>query len=309
MEQTPNAEKKAPIETFASACPACLVIPTWPVNPSVLPTLTVPTTWLASPRNVKILVRELVASMLAVKSLATTQFARALMAILVIRSSVANLGLLPSNHRSSSRNAKSIPIAKLLKLVSNSVVLILASNDLVFVLQTPNAELSNIALSVCVLKDSLEILKSSVSKVSLHFKLCFFTFHKIIGDVLCSVGCRSDSDCPTTEACVNRQCKDPCVFETCGTNALCRVNIHRPQCFCPERHEGDPYRACRQPECLVDDDCPSNLACREKNCRDPCNCPPNTKCTVINHVPKCSCPAGYKGEPNTTKGCFLPGIS
>jgi len=87
------------------------------------------------------------------------------MAILVIRSSVANLGLLPSNHRSSSRNAKSIPIAKLLKLVSNSVVLILASNDLVFVLQTPNAELSNIALSVCVLKDSLEILKSSVSKL------------------------------------------------------------------------------------------------------------------------------------------------
>jgi hypothetical protein len=50
------------------------------------------------------------------------------------------------------------------------------------------------------------------------------------------------------------------------------------------------------------------LACREKNCRDPCNCPPNTKCTVINHVPRCSCPAGYKGEPNTTKGCFLPGI-
>lgn len=122
------------------------------------------------------------------------------------------------------------------------------------------------------------------------------------------VGCRSDSDCPSNEACVNRQCKDPCVFETCGTNALCRVNLHRPQCFCPERHEGDPYRACRQPECLVDDDCPSTLACREKNCRDPCNCPPNTKCTVINHVPRCSCPAGYKGEPNTTKGCFLPGI-
>ncbi|EFX65777.1 hypothetical protein DAPPUDRAFT_229540, partial [Daphnia pulex] len=120
------------------------------------------------------------------------------------------------------------------------------------------------------------------------------------------VGCRSDSDCPSNEACVNRQCKDPCVFETCGTNALCRVNLHRPQCFCPERHEGDPYRACRQPECLVDDDCPSTLACREKNCRDPCNCPPNTKCTVINHVPRCSCPAGYKGEPNTTKGCFLP---
>ena len=121
------------------------------------------------------------------------------------------------------------------------------------------------------------------------------------------VGCRADSDCPSTEACVNRQCKDPCVFETCGTNALCRVNIHRAQCFCPERHEGDPYRACRQPECLVDEDCPSTLACREKNCRDPCNCPPDTKCTVINHVPRCSCPAGYKGEPNTTRGCFLPG--
>ena len=98
------------------------------------------------------------------------------------------------------------------------------------------------------------------------------------------------------------------MFETCGTNAICRVNVHRPQCFCPERHEGDPYRACRLPECLVDEDCPSSLACREKNCRDPCNCPPNTKCTVINHVPRCSCPPGYKGEPNTTQGCFLPGI-
>jgi hypothetical protein len=87
---------------------------------------------------------------------------------MVIRSSVANLDQLPLKHRSSSPNVKSILIVKPLKLVSNNVVLILASNDPVFALLTPNAELSNTDLSVSALKVSPAILKSSVSKVR-HF--------------------------------------------------------------------------------------------------------------------------------------------
>lgn len=124
--------------------------------------------------------------------------------------------------------------------------------------------------------------------------------------ILILVGCRADSECLSTEACINGQCKDPCIFEVCGTNAECRVNIHQARCFCPERYEGDPYRACRLPECLVDEDCASTLACREKNCRDPCDCAPGAKCTVTNHVPQCSCPPGYFGNP-TAGGCFRPG--
>lgn len=301
-----NVVLKAATETFASVYPVYLATPTSLVNPNASPIQIVQTVWPALLRNVKTLVLELAELMLNVKSSDTILSVRVLTVTRAIHLSVANPDRLSSN-RLSSQNAKSILIVKQPRHVLNSVALTHVSSGLVFALLTPNAELSNIVLFASALRDSLATLKFSVFKVILS-KNTFTYITCNIFFIFNSVGCRSDSDCPSAEACVNRQCKDPCVFETCGTNAICRVNVHRPQCFCPERHEGDPYRACRLPECLVDEDCPSSLACREKNCRDPCNCPPNTKCTVINHVPRCSCPPGYKGEPNTTQGCFLPGI-
>ena len=141
----------------------------------------------------------------------------------------------------------------------------------------------------------------SYSNQSLGYKLLL-----IIYNLCFSAGCRSDSDCPSTEACINRECKDPCIFETCGTNALCRVTSHRAQCVCLESYEGDPYRVCRLPECLVDKDCSTTLACRNKKCQDPCNCAPGARCVVNNHIPQCSCPPGYQGDP-AVSGCSPPG--
>lgn len=54
-------------------------------------------------------------------------------------------------------------------------------------------------------------------------------------------GCASDSECPSTEACVNGVCRDPC---DCGRNAQCYVQNHRAVCTCKEGHEGNPNIAC-----------------------------------------------------------------
>lgn len=54
-------------------------------------------------------------------------------------------------------------------------------------------------------------------------------------------GCASDSECPSTEACVNGVCRDPC---DCGRNAQCYVQNHRATCACKEGHEGNPNIAC-----------------------------------------------------------------
>jgi hypothetical protein len=91
--------------------------------------------------------------MLAVKWLATTQFALAPTATLVIRSSGANLDQLPSKHRLLSPNVKSILTVKPLKLASNNAVLILVSNGPVFALPTPSAEWSNTVRSASAPKD------------------------------------------------------------------------------------------------------------------------------------------------------------
>lgn len=42
-------------------------------------------------------------------------------------------------------------------------------------------------------------------------------------------GCDSDNECPSTEACINRVCRDPC---DCGRNAQCFVRNHRAVCAC-----------------------------------------------------------------------------
>jgi hypothetical protein len=55
---------------------------------------------------------------------------------------------------------------------------------------------------------------------------------------------------------------------------------------------------CR-PECVLNDDCPQNLACQRMKCMNPCNniCGLNAECKVVNHSPICSCPLNYVGDP------------
>lgn len=57
---------------------------------------------------------------------------------------------------------------------------------------------------------------------------------------------------------------------------------------------------CR-PECVVNTDCPSDLACITEKCRDPCqgSCGFNAECRVQNHMPICFCIDNYEGDPFT----------
>lgn len=137
--------------------------------------------------------------------------------------------------------------------------------------------------------------------VQLHRPLCVCRngFTGNAQSICYEVGCRSDSDCPATLSCVNRECVDPCINTQCGTNAVCKSDYnHRARCYCLEGYRGNPLISCTRPECTVDDDCPYRLACRNEQCQDPCHCGINAECRVDNHVASCRCPPGYSGNPN-----------
>lgn len=86
---------------------------------------------------------------------------------------------------------------------------------------------------------------------------------------------------------------DPCNPSPCGANAQCNNGI----CTCLPEYQGDPYRGCR-PECVLNNDCPRNLACIRNKCQDPCpgTCGQNAECSVVNHIPICSCLNGFTGN-------------
>ena len=110
-------------------------------------------------------------------------------------------------------------------------------------------------------------------------------------------GCKSDNECPLTQACINRECQDPCLFERCGQNARCSAKSHRATCTCIEGHKGDPYDYCRPYECLIDADCPTSLRCDNEKCVDPCACARYAECDARNHRGYCTCNSGYTGDP------------
>ena len=114
-----------------------------------------------------------------------------------------------------------------------------------------------------------------------------------------SAGCKSDTECPITQACINRECVDPCPLERCGINAICSPKNHRAVCTCPSgyRPDPDPYTRCKQYECLTDPDCPTTLACRNEQCTDPCQCARNADCSARNHKGICTCQPGFTGDP------------
>jgi hypothetical protein len=122
--------------------------------------------------------------------------------------------------------------------------------------------------------------------------------------VIFAAGCNSDLECPLTQACISRSCQNPCIYEQCGSEAVCEPTNHRARCVCPPGYLGDPRVACRRPECTVDDDCPQVLACRNEKCVDPCTCAPNANCIVRDHRARCQCIIGYQGDPYNT-GCVL----
>lgn len=90
--------------------------------------------------------------------------------------------------------------------------------------------------------------------------------------------------------------KNPCVPSPCGPNSICEIRSRRPVCSCQPNYSGTPPY-CR-PECVQNQECPSNQACINEKCRDPCigACGNNAKCNVVNHTPLCSCTDGFRGD-------------
>ncbi|ROT61485.1 hypothetical protein C7M84_020737 [Penaeus vannamei] len=93
---------------------------------------------------------------------------------------------------------------------------------------------------------------------------------------------------------------DPCSPPPCGLNAECkRRGTASYDCKCIRDYFGDPYTECR-PECVVNTDCPSDMACRNLKCIDPCpgTCGINAQCNTVNHKPGCACLPGFEGNAN-----------
>lgn len=96
---------------------------------------------------------------------------------------------------------------------------------------------------------------------------------------------------------------NPCQPSPCGPFSECRDIGGTPSCSCQHNYVGTPPN-CR-PECIINQECPSNQACIREKCTDPCpgSCGANAQCNVINHIPICTCPQGYTG--NAFENCFL----
>lgn len=125
-------------------------------------------------------------------------------------------------------------------------------------------------------------------KVVSHTPMCA-CLNNLIGDPL--VQCyEKQQDYPI-------QTSTPCSPSPCGANAKCREQNNAGACFCDPDYVGDPYQGCR-PECILNSDCPSNLACLNNKCKDPCpgTCAQNAICQVINHNAMCTCNIGFSGD-------------
>lgn len=114
--------------------------------------------------------------------------------------------------------------------------------------------------------------------------------------------CKTNTDCPSHQACINHLCQNPCSNDRCGLFANCVTVRHHPTCHCPQGYAGDPQNQCFKPECNSDNDCPYNKLCRNGHCRNPCDigdviCGRGAECAVTGHRAYCNCPSGTQGDP------------
>lgn len=139
----------------------------------------------------------------------------------------------------------------------------------------------------------------------------------------CRPECVLSSECPSQQACIQQQCKDPCpgscgfeaskcfyfdvfpfyilnksiiitlcmeIFFKSNTFSACHVLSHLPICTCNDGYEGDPFVRC-QPKVITESPPVDRSFCSE----NPCG--PNAEC-VGN---ECRCIAEYQGNPY--EGC------
>ena len=103
-----------------------------------------------------------------------------------------------------------------------------------------------------------------------------------IQSLLSADGCSKDSDCPSSQACSQSSCSDPCNKpRVCGQEATCRTVRHRSVCSCPPGLLGDPLKKCTRAR----DNCSPN----------PCG--EGALCHSVPEGAQCSCPKGFLGDP------------
>ena len=98
-------------------------------------------------------------------------------------------------------------------------------------------------------------------------------------------GCRSNADCPLTQACDKNKCIDPCTISQCGVNAICVTQSHKPFCSCPPGMTGEPLKGCDMPlkPCRSNLQCGHGSLCSDGVCASKCvtseqDCLPNQVC-------------------------------
>lgn len=103
----------------------------------------------------------------------------------------------------------------------------------------------------------------------------------------CRPECSINSDCPSSLACINQKCQDPCPG-ACGFNAECHVINHTPTCQCTIGLVGDPFVNCYQPPPE-----PQPLPPKQDDPCVPFPCGVNAIC----RGGQCTCPEEYQGNP------------
>lgn len=105
----------------------------------------------------------------------------------------------------------------------------------------------------------------------------------------CRPECTSNAECPSSQACINEHCRDPCPG-SCGSFATCQVANHRPMCRCISEYHGDPFIGCT----------PNPIIQYQPEIPMPCNpspCGVNAICKERNGAGSCSCLPEYFGDP------------
>lgn len=80
------------------------------------------------------------------------------------------------------------------------------------------------------------------------FFSCYLRSYLVFTATGLTVGCKSNSECAGSEACINALCINPC---NCGPNAECRVVNHYPICYCQPGYSGNPQLGCIKSKLLL----------------------------------------------------------
>lgn len=144
-----------------------------------------------------------------------------------------------------------------------------------------------------------------------HKPVCVCKFGFVVnekGELTCALDkqeCLSDDQCESNSACIQGQCKNPCMASAkynppCPPEKACQVLNHKPICICMD--DCNPTISI----CLRDNGCPEGLACRNYQCVNPCltaTCAEDSPCYVEDHKPICKfCPNGFIKDSKS--GCL-----